>query len=179
MGMLTATIEMRSPEELRERLHDLVKATRMVLVMSCAPGPRALGRTSGTAGTAEIDGMPMTLVRVADDSTLYAALALDAKHEDALERDSRVMVVVPGAEYALFTAEALVSRDRALIESLWDESWRRWFRGKSDPAIAIVVLSPIEGSFWEDGERQQYIYRLVGRLAPVRGTREAAPPAQG
>lgn len=169
MGMSTATIEMRAPEELRERLHLLVKATRMVLVMSCAPVP--VGRSAGT--TAEIDGVPMSVVRVGDDTTVYAALALDASHEDVLAREPRVMFVVPGEDYALVTAEALVSRDRALIDKLWDESWRRWFRDKTDPAIAIVVLLPIEGSFWEAGERQSYVYRLVD---PV-GSAVCAPAA--
>jgi len=177
MGMSTATIEMRAPEELRERLHLLVKATRMVLVMSCAPAPGAAGRSASTAGTAEIDGMPMAVVRVGDDTTVYGALALDAKHEDALTRDPRVMFVVPGEAYALFIAEALVSRDRALIDKLWDESWRRWFRGKTDPAIAIVVLLPIAGSFWEAGERQEFVYRLVDPVSQAARRSAAASPA--
>jgi len=168
MGMLTSTIEMRAPEEHRERLHELVKATRMVMVMSCAPGPGAVSRRAEVARSGEIDGIPMELVRTGDDTTMYVVTALDAKHADTLERDSRVMVVVPGEDYALFTADATVSRDRALIDSLWTASWRRWFRGKSDPSLAIIILSPIEGSYWEGGDRHGYMYRLFDTLAPER-----------
>jgi general stress protein 26 len=170
MALLTATIEMRAPEEHRERLHDLVTATSMVMVMSCAPGPGALVGDAAASRTGEVDGMPMALVRTADDTTMYVATALDAAHAETLERDPRVMVVVPGEDYALFTADAVVSRDRALIDSLWNESWRRWFRSKSDPAIAIIILSPIEGSYWEGGDRHSYIYRLVGTIGSRRKT---------
>ena len=116
----------------------------------------------------------MPLVRTADDTTMYVATALDASHAETLERDPRVMVVVPGEDYALFTADATVSRDRALIDSLWDESWRRWFRSKSDPSIAIIVLSPIEGTYWEDGDRQQYVYRLIGTIGSRRSRQALA-----
>jgi general stress protein 26 len=170
MALLTATIEMRAPEEHRERLHDLVTAASMVMVMSCAPGPGALVREAALARSGEVDGMPMALVRTADDTTMYVATALDASHAETLDRDPRVMVVVPGEDYALFTADATVSRDRALIDSLWNDSWRRWFRSKSDPSIAVIILSPIEGSYWEDGDRHSYVYRLLGTIGNRRKT---------
>jgi general stress protein 26 len=157
MGLHAATIEMRSPELLRERLHELVKAARSVMVLSCGPGVRA-----------GADGAPMELVRTDDDTTMYVATSLDAAHAEALHRRRLVTVVVPGEEYALFTAEAVVSRDRALIDSLWNDSWRRWFRGKSDPSTAIVILSPVEGSYWEAKERHSYVYRLL----PTAASRE-------
>lgn len=160
MGLHVATIEMRSPELHRERLHELVKAARSVMVLS-----------GGTGGTARAEGAPMELVQTADDTTMYAATSLDAVHAEALDR-SLVTVVVPGEEYAVFTAEVEVSRDRELIDALWNDaisasssasstSLRRWFRGKSDPSIAIVILSPIEGSYWEDRERHSYVYRWL------------------
>jgi len=152
MGLSTATIEMRAPEEIRERLHELVKATRTVIVLSCTPED-----PSGD----QIDGRPMMLVRTGDDTTMYLATALDAKQAQELERAPRVTVVVQGADYALFSGEAKVSRDRALIDELWTTSWRQWCRDKRDPAIAIVVVTPIEGSYWEDTNRHSYMFRLV------------------
>jgi general stress protein 26 len=151
MGFQSATIEMRAPEEHRERLHELVKAARTVMVLSGAAGADRLGT----------GGMPMALVRTADDTTMYAATLLDPAQAKALERSPFVTVVVLGGEYAMFSADAVVSRDRALIDSLWSDSWRQWCRSKSDAALAIVILSPIEGAYWEARERQEYMYRLI------------------
>ena len=148
MGLATATIEMQNPEETRERLHDLVKATRTVIVLS------------GTAGSA-IDGRPMALVKVADDTTMFLATALDAAQAEELEHNERVTVVLQGAGYALFTGVARVSRARALIDELWTDAWRQWARAKSDPALAVVIVEPIEGSYWESTVRQTYVYRLL------------------
>jgi general stress protein 26 len=150
MGIATATIEMRSPEEHRERLHDLVKATRTVVVLA-----------SGTPADAEpIDGRPMALVRTDDDTTMYLATSLEVRPGEA-ERSHRITLVLQGAGYALFSADARITRDRALIHELWSEAWRPWSRGRSDPSLAIVVVAPIEGSYWEGTDRHAYVYRLV------------------
>jgi general stress protein 26 len=148
MGMSTATIEMRSPEEHRERLHDLVKATRTVIVLPCTPGE-------------QFDGQPMSLVRTGDDTTMYLAASLDGKQASAFETGTRVTVVVQGAGYAVFSGEVRLSRDPRLIDELWSDSWRAWCYGKLDRTIAIIIVSPIEGSYWEGAERHSYIYRLV------------------
>lgn len=150
MGLATATLEMRTPEEERERLHGMVKGTKTVVVLSGTPGD-------------QVDGKPMTLVKTADDTTMYLAASLDAKQAEELERGARVTVVLQGAGYALFSGEATITRDRKVIDELWSESWMRTFRGKWDPAIAIVIISPIEGSYWEATDRHSYMYRLVDR----------------
>jgi general stress protein 26 len=160
MGADTATIEMRTPEEHRERLHDLVKATRKVMVLSSA-----LGSNAGVGG---INGAPMAVVRTDDDTTMYVATVLDAAQCEALARNREVTVVVPCDDCALFVAEVTVSRDRELIELLWSESWRLWCRGRTDPAIAVVVLSPIEGWYWERMERHAYQYKLRAPREPAR-----------
>lgn len=159
MGLSTATIEMRAPEEHRERLHDLVKATRTVIVLSYTPQDR-LADVDVPSGDS-IDGKPMALVKTGDDTTMYLATSLDAKQAEELERAPRVTVVVQGTDYALFSGEAKVSRDRELIDQLWTNAWRQWARNKRDPAIAIVIVTPIEGSYWEDSIRHSYLYRLV------------------
>jgi general stress protein 26 len=149
MGIATETIEMRAPEEIRERLHELVKAAPMVMVLTRGEGERGA-----------IDGRPMALVRTDDDTTMYVAASLEVELAAELARAPAVTVVVPGAACALFTAEARISRDRRLLDEVWSEAWNRWSRGKSDPSIAIVVLSPLEGSYWEARDRRSYVYRL-------------------
>jgi general stress protein 26 len=151
---IAATMEMRTPEEHRERLHKLLKSTRTVIVLSCTTGGPAPDQDP-------IDGRPMALVKTGDDTTMYLATSCDAKQAEELQRVSRVTVVVQGTGYALFSGEARVSRDRTLIDELWSDSWMQWSRGKWDPSIAIVIISPIEGSYWEATDRHSYMYRLV------------------
>src|SRR5262245_14179353 len=106
MGIASATLEMRTAEEHRERLHELVKATRTAVVLSGTPGD-------------EIDGKPMTIVHTGDDTTMYLASSFDAEQVAALEVSSRVTVVLQGAGYAVFSGEARISHDRALVDELW------------------------------------------------------------
>lgn len=148
MGIATATIEMRAPEETRERLHELVKETHQVIVLHATPG-------------SSIDGRPMTLARAGDDTTMYLATLLEPSQAEELTASPRVTVVLQGTAYALFTGEATISRDRALIGELFKDSWLTWTRGKQDPALAVMMVSPIEGSYWEGSDRQSYMYRLV------------------
>ena len=168
MALSAATIEMKTPEEIRERLHELVKSTRTVIVLSCTaegnePGERERAHPQRDREHDLIDGRPMALVKTGDDTTMYVAAPFDASQAKELERAPRVTVVVQGADYALFSGEARLSRDRTLINELWTEAWLQWFRGKWDPSIAVLVISPIEGSYWEATDRHSYLYRLEER----------------
>jgi general stress protein 26 len=147
MGLATMTLEMRTPEEHRERLHDLVKATRSAIVLSYAPGD-------------PLDGRPMLLVRVDDDTTMYLATALDGSRYNELVNGTRVTVMLQGAGYALFTGKARISRDRALIGALWTDAWKQWSYGPKDARNAVVIVTPLEGSYWEATTRHSYVYQL-------------------
>jgi general stress protein 26 len=155
MGLSTATIEMQSPEEHRERLHELVKAARTVLVLHCDSDDR-------------IAGQPMALLRTGDDTTLYVAASLEPDRRAALSRGARVTVVVPDASGAMFEAEAMISRDRALLDGVSGAAWTLWGWGKADPSVAVLVISPIEGAYWQGSRRHAYRYRAT----PMRSGRE-------
>lgn len=141
-----------APEVHREKLHDIVKGTRTVMLMSRGDGGKIVGR-------------PMALVRTDDDTTVYLVTGLDSKKVAEIEREPRVSVAVQGSGgYAMLDGTCRVSRDRALIDELWDESWKAWFEnGKSDPDIAILVITPNEGTYWDGGlgHGLSYLYRMV------------------
>jgi general stress protein 26 len=148
MGFDRATIEMQSPEEPRERLHDLVKAARAVLVLHCDTDDRIVGQ-------------PMALLRTGDDTTMYVAASLDAARWAALSRAARVTVVVPDGSCAMFDAEAVMSRDRTLLDGVGGEAWELWVRSKADASLAVLTISPIEGAYWEGARRHAYQYRAA------------------
>lgn len=115
-----------------------------------------------------IAGQPMALLRTADDTTMYVAAPLDAGQLATLSCDPRVTVVVPGEGSAMFEAEAVLSRDRELLDGATGEAWKLGRRARSDPSIAALVISPIAGAYWEGAHRHAYQYRV----APARLARE-------
>jgi hypothetical protein len=43
-----------------------------------------------------------------------------------------------------------------------------WGWGKADPSVAVLVISPIEGAYWQGARRHVYRYRAT----PMRSARE-------
>jgi general stress protein 26 len=141
-----------SPQEHRERLHDLVKGASTVMLLSHGEASKIVGR-------------PMAVARVDDDSTLYLVTAVESKKVDEVHRDARVSVSVQASHsFVMLEGECRVSQDRSLIDELWQDSWKPWFAGgKSDPSIAILVVTPTEGTYWDGGlgNGLSYLYRMV------------------
>ncbi len=87
--------------------------------------------------------------------------------------------MVPDGSYAMFDAEAVISRDRTLLDPAGSsaprlallheggEAWKVAERSK-DPSVVVLVISPIEGAYWQGPRRHAYQYRV----APARGARE-------
>lgn len=150
--MGTAKSTKISPDDARQKLHDIVKATRNVVLLTHGEDHKIVGR-------------PMSNVRTDDDTTVYLVANIGSKKISELQRDPRVTLSVQGkGGTAMVDAEARVSQDRALIDELWEDQWNVWFEGgKSDPEIAIVILSPIEGTYWDGdlGHGLSYLWRMV------------------
>jgi general stress protein 26 len=141
-----------SPAQHRERLHDLVKGASTVMLLS-----------HGEAG--KIVGRPMAVARVDDDTTLYLVTSVDSKKVAEIHRDPRVSASIQaGHSFVMIEGDCRVSQDRRLIDELWQDSWKPWFAGgKTDPAIAILVVTPGEGTYWDGGlgNGLSYLYRMA------------------
>lgn len=137
-------------EQAKEKLHDIVKDSRTVLLLTHGEDNKIVGR-------------PMSLVRADEDETIYLVSGIDTKKVTEIQQDSRVTIAVQNREgIAMIDGDARVSQDRALIERLWSDSWKAYFpRGKEDPDIAILVVEPREGTYWDGdvGHGLSYLYR--------------------
>ncbi len=57
-------------------------------------------------------------------------------------QDSRRFVSIAGT--------ARITRDRALIDRLWSETWKLWFpQGKGDPELCIIEVTPRDAEYWD------------------------------
>jgi general stress protein 26 len=141
-----------TPEELRTTLHDLVAHSRTIVLLTH-------GRDHMIAGR------PMANVKTADDTTVYLTTAIDSQKIAELKQNPEVTLAIQShAGIAMVRGEAKVSQDRALIDELWEDSWKVWFAGgKFDPAIAIVVVTPVEATFWQTdlAHGLSYLWRSV------------------
>lgn len=154
-----------NPEENRAKLHDIVEASRTVLLLSHGADHK-------------IEGRPMGLVKIEDDSTIYLVTSIDSKKVAEVERDPRVTIAAQnGKGTAMVDGDVRVSQDRALIEKLWDDNWKPYFpEGKSDPTIALLVVTPNEGTFWEGGAAHGLSYLWRHLKARVTGTEIEVKP---
>ena len=125
MGTARPTAEMQTPEQHRERLHEIVKSARTVMLLS-------------HGADHEISGRPMALIRTDDDTTMYLVSPIDSQEILEIDRECRVSISIQVNDaFAMFDGEARISQDRGLIDELWNDTWSAWFDGKDDPAIAI------------------------------------------
>lgn len=139
-------------QEAEQKLHDIVESSRNVLLLTHGEGHKIVGR-------------PMSLVRIDDDETIYLVATIESKKVSEILRDARVTIAVQNREgVAMIDGEASVAGDQMLIDELWTDSWKAWFpRGKTDPDIAIIVVRPLEGTYWDKdlGAGLSYAYRYL------------------
>ncbi len=142
----------KTPEELRTRLHDIVARAHTVVLLDHSPDGRIVGR-------------PMANVKTDDATRVHLVTSMDSKKIAELHANPRVALSIQDREgHAMIDGEAHVSQDRALIDELWQDSWKVWFNGgKADPNIAIVIVEPLEGTYW-DGDFTHglsYLWRMI------------------
>lgn len=143
--------------EVRSKLRALFKSADTVMLLSSDGG--------------RIHGRPMGLLRVDDDETMYFTTDRNSDKLDEMVAQPRVSVAVQQRSgYAMLEGRASISTDRALIDELWEDSWKVWYpEGRTDPAIAIIVVAPEHATLWDQsmGRGLSYLFRYI--KARVRG----------
>lgn len=158
MGSVKHNTDKKTDEQLRHTLHDMVASSRTIVLLTRGENDKIVGR-------------PMANVRTDEDTTVYLVTNIDSKKVDELRADPHVSLSLQTKDgIAMIEGQVRISQDRALIDSLWEDSWSVWFEGgRLDPAIAIVIVEPIEGTFWEQdlASGLSYMWRML--KARVKG----------
>lgn len=139
---------MASEIDAPEKLRDILSAAGDVLLLTHGADDRIVGR-------------PMHRVRTDADGTTYLVTSIVSKKVAEIEDQPHVALAVHDREgYAMIDADVEISQDRALVDELWQESWRVWFAGKDDPEIAILIARPREATYWDTDLNQASGVRL-------------------
>jgi general stress protein 26 len=125
---------------------------------------------------------PLTVAGAEPSGAMYFSTSVEAPKVHEIEADAHVVVTFQSDEaYGSLSGTARLSRDRALIERLWKESWKVWFpKGKDDPTLAILIVTPTAAEYWDQGGVAGVKYALRALKAYVKGTRapDSVDPGQ-
>ena len=104
-----------------------------------------------TRNESRITGRPMALVDVDDDGTIYLTTSIGSQKAVEIAADPAVNVTAQtGKGIVSIEGDARLTQDRATIDRLWKDTWRIWYpEGRESPSIAIIVVSPVEGTYWD------------------------------
>jgi general stress protein 26 len=92
---------------------------------------------------------PMSIVKVEPEAELWFATRIQTSKVDELNADHHVLVVMQSTNRNLsISGRARIIRDSNLVQELWNESLRLWFRGPSDPELALILVEPDEAEYW-------------------------------
>ena len=102
-----------SDAEKREKLHDIMGDFDTAMLVTRTPGGVLRSR-------------PLSIARKHDDDRLYFSTGIETGKVSELEGDPNVNVAMQSrTKFASVSGHARLSRDRALIDELWSEAWKR------------------------------------------------------
>lgn len=151
----------------QQHLYDLVKdfGTAMMVTRTRDGHPHA---------------RPMAVGQLLPDAQAYFVTGIDTPKIVEIENDAETLITFQGkAEFATLSGVVSIERDPAIIDRLWNESWRTWFpKGKEDPSLCVLRFEPREGEYWDDSGMQGLKYLFRGTKAVLQGERPAVDPDQ-
>jgi general stress protein 26 len=71
-----------------------------------------------------------------------------------LQHDNKVHLLFMGTAHSDFLSiygSATISRDKAIIDELWEPLLKTWFtEGKDDPRITVIKVETEQGYYWDN-----------------------------
>ena len=129
------------------------------------------------AADGHLHARPMVVAERKADADAYFVTSIDSPKVAEIYSDADVLLTFQGAnQYAAVYGRVNVVRDRALVERLWNDSWKAWFpRGKSDAAIALLRFDAEHGEFWNDSSPGGVRYAFEATKAYLTGRADSRP----
>ena len=144
-----------------DKLKELVEAIRICLFSTKL-------KTQDGATT-----RPMSAVKVCDKGNIYFFNQKDSDKNKEIEEDPKVQLFFSHpakGSYLVVNGTASITTDRKKIEELWNPAVEIWFeKGKDDPNISIIKVTPSSAYFWDtDGNQMINILKMAASF--VTGT---------
>ena len=102
--------------------------------------------------TTPIDAIPMSTKKVDDSGAIWFLSGADSDHNANIEKDSKVQLFYskPGDfKFLSVYGEAHITREQAVLKSLYGKSDDAWFDGVEDPNLTAIKFSPLSAQYWD------------------------------
>ncbi len=113
---------------------------------------------------------PMSVQKVGGAGNFWF-LSVDDSHKNAeIQDDNKVQLLFQGSEYSDFLSiygVATQSKDKQLIEELWEPILKTWFtEGINDLRITVIKVETQEGYYWDNkhGNAVAFIKMAAGAI---------------
>ena len=113
---------------------------------------------------------PMSVQKV-DEGGNFWFLSADDSHKNAeIGIDNRVQLLFQGSDYSDFLSVygvATITKDKQLIEELWEPILKTWFTdGIDDPRITVIKVQNQEGYYWDNkhGNAVAFVKMAAGAI---------------
>ena len=113
---------------------------------------------------------PMSVQEVDDDGNFWFLSADDSHKNAEIAVDNRVQLLFQGSDYSDFLSVygvATLSKDKQLIEKLWEPILKTWFTGGvDDPRITVIKVQTQDGYYWDNkhGNAVAFVKMAAGAI---------------
>ncbi|HUD41026.1 MAG TPA: pyridoxamine 5'-phosphate oxidase family protein [Dokdonella sp.] len=129
---------MATPQELEARLWKALKSDRTLML--------------GVDGVEDGHSRPMTALVEGESGPIWFFTGLpNAVAEHARRDDARAIAAFSSKGHDLFASihgTLSLSRDRDVIDRLWNPYIAAWFEGKNDPKLVLLRFDPERAEVW-------------------------------
>ncbi len=136
---MSEAVPVLSREEGVAKIAELIKDIRIAMLT-----------TVGVDGP--LHSRPMATQQTPFDGELFFLTGEDSGKVHEIEDDAEVALtyVDPKHTFLSLSGGASISNDRALIEKLWNPTYKAWFPGgKDDPEIRVLRVRVEHAEYWE------------------------------
>ena len=118
-----------------------------------------------------LNAVPMTTKKVDKEGNIWFLSPKDSAHNQNIEMNEEVQLLYSDPsdmEFLSVYGQAEITRDKSLIDDLYNSRTDNWFEGKDDPNITVIKITPQEAYYW-DTKANKYITLLKIGMGAVTG----------
>ncbi len=152
---------MNAPSSEAQKFHDLLAKFDTAMLVTHTADQSLRGR-------------PMQIAGIDDDSRVWFFTAVESGKVEEIVQDTHVAVICQKDRdvFLSLSGRATLLRDRAKVEELWREPFKAWFpKGKDDPELALVSVTPQDGEYWDNEGLKKIKYLFEAAKAYATGTK--------